>query len=601
MAVAGLAHHGETWHLAIVAPPATAGALPRVVSARALAQGELEAQGRALSTILRDAGVSLLVKVAPGAECYAKMTTAPEVPETGLSAAVSLLAEINLPEDLPKHRRASGIVRTRAGTAALFTGWRGTGSDDFADGVDEFWIAEPAALVGLMGTRADIGASWDAGRGSIVVAATGETGVVRCLRGDRSRPGAFIESLEGAVRSTAAASHNDASGLTLDPADRPVGFSIGDGWTLADVCQIETVARSGALSASLAIGAALSVLNQTPGSSSLAALRSEHDGGPDPKLIRVASWLGKPGVAGKLVTAAVLVAVFAPIGLTWARLAVVNSKADELKAAATQQTELAKKAALYKQLDTKRWPMAKLLAEVSAACPQGVMVETLTIESEGSQDVLIKGVADSSEILSKMTKNLNDTGLFGSVVVPDTKADSDGLNFTLRAKVSNAKSPSKPIDDFATRSLRERLYADNGKGAAPVHIAAADEDHGDPASDDIGDGHADTPAGGATSGDKGKTPALRNNNAGRGGRGNNAKAVRGETAVAGETNKASKGPDIPEVLTDEQIGAMTNSALTLAWAKHKAALSKSDLDPAVKARLDAQLAKIDAKRSGGAK
>ncbi|MEK6701172.1 MAG: PilN domain-containing protein [Planctomycetota bacterium] len=581
-AVAGLVHRGQTWHLAIVAPPAGPGSLPRVISARALSPAELTGRGERLGAILSDAGVGLLVKVAPGAECYAKLTPAPEVPQSGLAPAISLLAEANLPEDLPRHRRASGIVRTPSGTAALFTGWRGTGSDDLADGIDEFWIAEPAALVGLMSTRSGFAASWDSTRGSIVIAATGgESGVVRCMRGDRSTPEAFAQSLAGAVRSTASATGGAASGLSLDPEDRPVGLSIGDGWSLADVCVIETGARSGADTAILAIGAALSVLNQASGSPSLAGLRSEHDGGPDPKLIRAANWLGKPGVAVKVVAAAVAVAVFAPIGLSWARLAVVNSKADALIAAKSEGEKLNKSAALYSQLDAKRWPMTKLLAQVSNACPVGVEIDSLTIESEGSQTLLLKGIADSSEILSKLTKNLNDTGLFGSVGTPDTKADSQGLNFSIQAKVTNARNASAPIDDFAKKTLRERLYADGGKGpATTTHVAAAD-----PPPDDTGEVSVETP----------KNPSAGGNN-----RRNNGRTVRGETAVSVEANKA-KGTEVPDVLSDEQIGAMTSSALTIAWAKHKAALSKSDLDPTVRSRLEAQLAKIDAKRSGGNK
>lgn len=602
-AVAGLVHRGQTWHLAIVAPPAGGGSLPRVISARALSPAELSGRGERLGAILSDAGVGLLVKVAPGAECYAKLAPAPEVPQSGLAAAISLLAEVNLPEDLAAHRRASGVIRTPTGTAALFTGWRGTGSDDIAVGIDEFWIAEPAALVGLMSTRSDFAASWDAARGSIVIAATGggsgESGVVRCMRGDRSTPQAFAQSLAAAVKSTANAAGADANGLTLESNTRTVGLAISDGWSLSDVCNIETGARSGAEEAMLAIGAALSVLGQPPGSPSLAALRSEHDGGPDPKLIRVASWLGKPAVASKLVVAAVALAIFAPIGLSWARLAVVSSKADALQAAEQEGARLAKNAALYKQLDVKRWPMTKLLAEISAACPMGVVVDTLTIESEGTQGILLKGVADSSDVLSKLTKNLNETGLFGSVVVPDTKADSEGLNFTLQAKVINAKIASRPIDDFAAKTLRQRMYADGGKGpATTTHVAAADVEHGDPLPEEMGDGHSDTPA--ATSG-SGRTNPPRNTNAGGGNRRNNGKtSVRGETAVAADTNKA-KTTDIPEPMSDDQINSMTPQQLLVPSFARKAALMRSNLDPTVKARLEGELAKIEAKRTGAPK
>jgi len=273
--------------------------------------------------------------------------------------------------------------------------------------------------------------------------------------------------------------------------------------------------------------------------------------------------------------------------MAWVRLKVAESKLTSIGGAKEEREALTKDAALYKQLEQSRWPMTKLFADVSNATPVGVVVESLSLERDGSQGVLMKGRADTPEVLSTLQKNLAMTGVVSAVQVTSVEADGNGVSFSLQARVTSPRSASRVADDFGKRTLQERIYAG---GSAPIAGAVPSEavkpetmamdEHEDP---------VEKPAGASDTGQSGTGSRTTRLNGG---------ARRGETATSGETNKATKPLDVPPPLTDEQIAAMDKGTATKEWAARRAAFQRVSTSPDDKARLEAEVKKLEPKWKG---
>src|SRR5207245_2223573 len=107
--------------------------------------------------------------------------------------------------------------------------------------------------------------------------------------------------------------------------------------------------------------------------------------------------------------------IAAPMLLSGARLAILEHKTAAVAAQRATQAESARRAALYAHLEQTRWPMTKLMADIAAAAPVGVVVDTLRISPE--QGLSLQGTAKSSDLLNQLEQNLNKTGLFRDVKI----------------------------------------------------------------------------------------------------------------------------------------------------------------------------------------
>ena len=86
-----MARRGERWE---------------VLESRTLMDGDLAS----LPAVFEQQGVSHVVRVSRGRETVARCIPVPGGDEAGLVAAVSLLAEAELPALLPSYRRAGGVL-----------------------------------------------------------------------------------------------------------------------------------------------------------------------------------------------------------------------------------------------------------------------------------------------------------------------------------------------------------------------------------------------------------------------------------------------------------------------------------------------------------
>lgn len=568
--VAALDRRGGAWRL-VIDRRARGGGFETAT----LADGDLAGLGERLAK----AGVTRLVRVVPACATIAKIEAAPEARGEELAGALGLFAEAALPEDAGLHRRGAGLVGEP--TRALAAAWIGRETGAAFEpvelgGVDEVWTTEPAAVLSLSRGEGFALLSWDRENGSVFALRTaGERPVSRCVKLDGRDESAWRRGLAAAAASVGIETPVEiARGLASDTAR----------FGSAGVAESVAAGEFG-----VAIGAVL--VETGDFGPSLAGMRRSSEDRREGTLARGARWISVPGRAAAVIAAGLAVCMLAPMGFAWARMKVVESKLEAIGPARDEREALRREAALYRQMEQSRWPMTKLLADVSNATPVGVVVESLTIEKDGSSGVMMKGRADNAEQVTALQKNLGESGVLGGVQMTSVEADGSGVSFSLSAKVVSARSASKVKDDFAKRTLQDRIYDVSGAilaGAVPTEAPAV-------VSEDEEDGNSVAASGngggGSGGGGNGGTVTPRP----RSGEGTRS----GESATSGETNKASKPLEVPPPLTDEQINAMDKSTATKEWALRRAAAQRKETSTDDRARLEAEVKKLEPKWKGG--
>ena len=151
---AGVDHVGD--HVFVVVVRADPGGGAQVVEAQKFALAD-RAGAVAMCERLRAGRV---VRVAPAAECTARIGSVPAGGIASMLDAAALLAEAELPTDAPAHRRAGGVLPDRAGGSVrpvLLTAWMGKGAHPrLSERTDESWTTPMAALSALRGTGAGV-------------------------------------------------------------------------------------------------------------------------------------------------------------------------------------------------------------------------------------------------------------------------------------------------------------------------------------------------------------------------------------------------------------------------------------------------------------
>ena len=562
--VAALDRRGGAWRL-VIDRRGRAGGYETVT----LGDADLATLGERLTK----AGVTRLVRVAPACECLAKIDATPDAAGDELLAALELLGEAGLPEDVPVHRRAVGFVG--APSRVLVTAWmrREAISPKLAlPGIEEYWITEPAAVLSLAKGEGFALLSWDRELGSILAVKTvGEKPLVRCIRADGNDSAAWSRALASAAKSVGPG--------TIDSLDTARGV-MTDTATMGATGISETVAAG---EFGIAMGAVLVAAGEDS-RSGLAMIRSGSENGRDPVALRAARWISVPKRAMTVGAVCLGLCAVAPMAMAWVRLKVAESKLASIGGAKDEREALTRDAALYKQLEQSRWPMTKLLADVSNATPVGVILENLTLERDGSLGMMMKGRADTSEVLSTLQKNLGQTGVVSDVKVT-LEADANGVSFSLQARVTSPRSASRVTDDYGKSTLQDRIYAGGSTpitGAVPAEAEKPDTMAMGEDEDPVESPAAATDGGGNGNGGGSRTSRLNSSR-------------RGETASSGETNKAVKPLDVPAPISDEQIAALDKSGAMKEWSTRRAAFQRATTSTDDKARLEAEVKKLEPK------
>jgi Tfp pilus assembly protein PilN len=172
------------------------------------------------------------------------------------------------------------------------------------------------------------------------------------------------------------------------------------------------------------------------------------------RTVRFLDWVDDPRrVVAVVVAAAIMLFVF-PLAAAWARYQVLNSKAGNLDEASREMRTIREEALYYEQLTAKRWPMSKLLADISGAAPYDVQIEEITLDSESR--VRLKATAPSNEQVTEFQQALSVMGMFGSPQV-NRSAEQGRVEFEFDFEV---RDPLLRVERPYSESLASVLYGE---------------------------------------------------------------------------------------------------------------------------------------------
>jgi hypothetical protein len=248
---------------------------------------------------------------------------------------------------------------------------------------------------------------------------------------------------------------------------------------------------------------------------------------------------------------------------------VLASKSGGFDAQKQAEQEIALSTAFARELQSRRWPMSKIIADVAGALPVGVVIESVRVEV--GQRVAVQGSADSLELVNHLQAKLNESGVFAEASVDRTQTSTDaaGVRFDVSARVVRPFNEPKGLEDFAASTLSQRLYGERaGSGR-------------------VGDGATAT-ASSPTSEDR---PAGRSRRAATTG----AEESSGSAAAPRDRARSAAAPekkaDIPPPISDEEIAKLDANAAMKEWTSRQRASKQSGIDQATRDRLKGEAEK----------
>lgn len=536
----------------------------------------------AIAELVTSAAADVVLRIIPGSATIARTLTLPDLPgatDAELLSALELIAESELPPTLTHFRRVAGLL---PGTGAVGRGTLGgrstpialgwTGTPPSPDDVPRIWgcpVVWTAELVGLAALSKAMGgghtaAYMDTAASSASILALGaEKTIARVMRLASEMP---VVAAERAIRETAS-----AAGAPALPDIRIEGpFSV---FVHPHAASITLAGRAMDLRAindyGIALGAIFAFADPNPVVRSLVGLHEHEPRGRASLPERAVRYFGVPMRAIAVFAICLLALLAVPFGVAYA-------KYNGLKKAVAGDPGLSERivngerqVAFYKLLRDRRWPMTKLLSDISSSAPVGITLDAVDIAQ--GDGVTLRGVAETSDQVTTFRENLLKTKIFNQVSTPSISSgmptfgildgvepDTAVVQFQLTAKVpvNAAVFAAKPIDDFAEKSLAERMY---GPGAAISHRSSRSARPSRSTSD--------------------TTRTDRST------RRDTAAPTRSASSDSVKPASTAKAPEVPAPLTDDQINKLDRTKAMLEWAKRKAAAAQSGVEESVKKRL----------------
>jgi len=587
---AALHRQGGVWRLVVAERTGTGSA--RIVASETLPYGDVAAASAAIGKHQ----AQRLVRIIPACAAICRTLELADGPEESLLSALALQAEAVLPASVPVHRRAVGLLGAavdggrdedaKPRRVGLLVGWAGAAPEPAVDADHEAWVSESVVLSGFISGMGSTMAAWaDSDSGSIALVGAGDGRVVvRGIRETASSRDQWRSFTTAAVGEAAAAvgvrppppvefDAEGARGLALDPSARRRLGAMADGARGSDPGWLHQYAVA-------AMGAA-SCITAGPGTIGLFSLLDEARGEHRTRVERLSSWISKPRHAWSVATAALVLMLVAPLGYAAARNALLGWRVSQVERDATaQETQeaLEKRVAVYAELDARRWPMTKLLADIAGAMPVGTELEFVQL---GVGDrVVLRGTAESLDLVGKMQGTLSTSSVFESFEIDKAGPASGGsyaVQFDLSGRVVRPYADGKGLEDFTDNTLARRLYGERAEEA----LAALREGR----------------SGGATARASGASGSRSGAAAGSGARREIFDRVAGTEAKAPEP--------VPEPLDAAKISTMSREDAGRELASRRKAASRSDIDAESRQRLRDEQDKLrqrlrDIQAGGGA-
>ncbi|MEO1007995.1 MAG: hypothetical protein AAFX79_05480 [Planctomycetota bacterium] len=533
-----------------------------------------------------------LVAVAPWSGGLVRTRPLEPMASDALGGALAVLAEGELPERVPAWRRACGALPADAGggsgRTAVLTAWMPHDDDPRHPGCR--FVSAGAALGYAATLAGGCVAAQDAASGVLAVAASGPEGlVIRTLhedaatgdpiasaarRLDEACAAAGIPASAGsAVAERLAAQRDDRRIAASDDLDAIIGVRLA-GWSSADH-------RSAML---LPAVAGLLALEADPHTRALVGMRCSPPEARPTLAERADELLSSPRRVAAICAACIAIVLLAPLMGAMARQGVLSARLDRAEAAREAHEETARQAALYRQLDATVLPMSKMLAEVTAAAPVHVVLES--VRADARSGIEIEGyvfVAPDAPpldgppegLVTEYEAALNALGTLSGVTI-DRRETTDGtVTFQLSCAIRDASARATLGTDYAATPLAVVLYGERGRNdTAPLRTRDADAGPRRTASSSAATRRPARPPAGDSDADRAADSA---------GGAEVARAANTDRRPSGESPPSVDG--VPTPLTDVQLDSMDRGELMREWQKRLRASRDESNDEETRARL----------------
>ncbi|MCH2137713.1 MAG: hypothetical protein MK074_01515 [Phycisphaerales bacterium] len=198
---------------------------------------------------------------------------------------------------------------------------------------------------------------------------------------------------------------------------------------------------------------------------------------------RAVNAMRTPKTAAAIVALAIGTLFLGPILTSGVRLAALQAAHPDLAAAVDAAGETESRNQYYGVMSKEVWPMTKLLSDIGAAAPLGIVFEQIRIDH--GEPVRIKGHAtprggeSAADLITRMKADLQQSGVFRDVTVEwDGKKRIGQREFTIVAGVRDAQRRPRYVDDrdFAAWTHQQRRFdlpktADGGPPARPSELS----------------------------------------------------------------------------------------------------------------------------------
>ncbi len=538
-----------------------------------------------------DSGSSDLPQIgfAPWGQSLVRCRGVDELPGDELVRVLGILGDGELPERVPAWRRGCGALPAgSSGRTALLTAWM-PGTDAIDQAEDARFTTAPAALGMAVSLSEGCAFAADAKQGVLIVAAHGPEGVlVRSLReaSDVVSSDSHVEQrlLEAA---TAVGLHEDEARTALRASHEPmrgrrIGWSsdIGEGLS-KKVDGWPSDAREAA-KVLLPTCAGLLAVSADPAVRALASLRQDEPEARASTGERMNVWLASRRNVAIACGVCLLVLLFTPLLGAKVREAMLSGRVARAEMLREQYEADARRAAIYGQLNDRVWPMTKMLAEVSAAAPVHVVLESVRMDSNAQIDIegfvqvapggpTLEGPPET--LLTRYETALNELGTLGSVTVVRREIVGDSVEFQISASVRNAIARGNMPRDFAEMPLAEVLYGEGASNTTTPVVAAA--------STPTGRSRPSSSPGGRASEERAERDSAIES----------GRASSGDRRPSGDGGPASED-GVPTPITDAQIAELDRSELLNQWRIRNSASRDESNDAETRARLREEAEKL---------
>jgi len=412
-----------------------------------------------LSVLIGRLAPDRVVRVLPGGSVLCRVLEIPPLDDAAANQAAWLAAESDLPSLLAEHRRQVVLLPWRTPVdnrlAAAF-GWPGERPGDLTASIEALtYTGESAALLELLihcGASQGTIASLDRDHHSLELAS--HVNGITTVRTARLSDERWSADAARVMIETALASGADDAALA-EIENRASGAARAHRQTL--LVDAEVSSRLGRLVSGassdlawwnrfgVAVGAALAALGSRR---AMVELLDQPPQAPRGAVLSALNWVSDRAHARSVAVFAVLLIVVLPILGGWSRFKILEFKTRRLEEVAAAAKARQAEADFFRTLRRHRWPMTKILADVSGMAPYDLTFDSINIDS--TSGVTISGLTtpDRQNDVFEFQGLLNDSRLFSQVKSPNVTSGESKIEFELQATMQEPHGKTtRPYDE----------------------------------------------------------------------------------------------------------------------------------------------------------